>query len=65
MNGRRLHLEYAKSKGHDAQSFVKRETDWDGEVLEYRDSNGALKTFRYSGQDMVHWIIRHCKVELK
>lgn len=30
-----------------------------------RDTRGIVKTFDYNPQDMIHWIIRNCRVELK
>ena len=65
MNGRKLHLEYAKSKGIDAVSFIDRKTDNCCEILTYRDTNGERGIFTYNAQGMIYWIIRNCKVELK
>lgn len=65
MNGRRLHLEYAKSKGEDAVSFINRRSDYYCEILVYQDSKHAIKEFSYNPQDMIHWIIKSCKTVLK
>jgi len=59
MNGKKLHREFAISRGLDCVSFVKIEDDYyDIFHMYYKDSNGAEKKFTFVYKEMVHWLIQ-------
>ena len=58
MNGKRLHREFAISKGLDCVSFVKIEEDYyDIFDMYYKDSKGYEKKFTFVYKELVYWLI--------
>lgn len=60
MNGRKLHREYAQSKGKEAKEFVEVVSEfYSNDTLITKDNNGNLERTTIDYREFVHWIIKN------
>lgn len=60
MNGRKLHREYAQSKGKEAKEFVEVKLQfYEQDELITKDNQGNLENTTIDYREFVHWIIKN------